>query len=67
MIEIHWFMREPINYQNAIHTIIFHINNRIQLFEYIIILIINFNNGYWYFDTIFIYARNTFLNSIVLG
>ena len=26
----------------------------------------NFDNGYGYFDTIFIYAGNTFLNSIVL-
>ena len=27
---------------------------------------LNFNNGYGYFDTIFIYAGNTFLSSIVL-
>ena len=27
---------------------------------------LNFNNGYGYFDTIFIYTGNTFLSSIVL-
>ena len=27
---------------------------------------LNFNNGYGYFDSIFIYAGNTFLSSIVL-